>query len=158
MSQDWGEGNRTAGQGQGDTALDGDASWNNAIQGTSAWSTPGGDFDATASASLTIVGTTIGVDYTWLSTTELVNDVIGWYANPSTNFGWLLLNTNESAAQTFRAFSAREADTPGSTADDNFAPRLTITYVPEPASYLLALMGGGLGFLLRWRTRPGTSR
>jgi hypothetical protein len=144
LTREWGEGNRTVGQGQGEAALNGDATWNAALHGTQSWATPGGDFDATASSSLTIVGTTTGVDYTWPSTPALVADVAGWYQDPTANHGWLLKNADESAAQTFRAFATREADTAASIADDSFDPRLTITWAPEPGSWLLLLVGGVL--------------
>src|SRR5262249_20139472 len=90
------------------------------MNGSSLWSTPGGDFGST-SASLTIVGTTVGVPYTWASTTGLVADVQHWLNTPADNHGWLLLNTNETGIQTFRAFSSREA-APG------LRPDLSVTY------------------------------
>lgn len=81
------------------------------MHGSALWSNPGGDFAPTPSASLTIVGTKVGVPYTWLSTPALVADVQGWLGNASTNHGWLLLNTDETSSQTFRAFYSREFGT-----------------------------------------------
>jgi hypothetical protein len=56
------------------------------------------------------------------------------YANPATNFGWLLKNADESASATFRAFYSRDVLTEANR------PALTLTYsiVPEPAAGLLA--------------------
>jgi hypothetical protein len=153
----WGEGvtlkatppnDTISGTGQGVAAGDGDATWNARFFSASAptaWATAGGDFAATASASATI-GSTIGQSFPW-SSTALVTDVQGWLDNPTTNFGWELVNTNEASARTLRAFYTRDANTAA------FRPQLSITYmVPEPSSLcqiLVALVT--LGFGLSWR-------
>jgi hypothetical protein len=134
LSADWGEGvtqkqvppnDTVGGQGQGDPANDGDATWNARFYSATTptlWNTPGGDFSATSSASLTIGGTTTGVPYTWSSTAGLVSDVQSWLNTPSSNFGWILVNTDETSIRTFRAFFTREAATAA------YHPQLQITY------------------------------
>src|SRR5689334_10716404 len=120
VTRNWGEGTAQASnppsdgvgsQGQGVAAGPGDATWNAAMFGSTAWTTPGGDFTSPASASLQIVGTTINVAYSWPSTAALIADVQGWLNNPSSNFGWLLKNQDETSATTFRAFYSRDVAT-----------------------------------------------
>src|SRR5262249_4693397 len=107
LTADWGEGtaqsagvpvDNIGGQGQGAPAVGGDATWNARFYSPTTptlWGTPGGDFSPTASASLTIVGTTTGVPYTWGSTAGMVSDVQGWLNSPASNFGWILKNEDE---------------------------------------------------------------
>lgn len=120
-----------AGSGQGNPANPGDATWNFRSFNTLPWGTPGGDFSSTPSATAT-VGQTLNTGYTWSSTAALVSDVQSWLNNPSANFGWLLQG-DESAATTFRAFYSREAS-------PALVPQLLVTYetssatpVPEPS-------------------------
>jgi hypothetical protein len=153
ISQNWGEGSVNTGSGQGGAAAAGDATWNSRLNGSALWTAPGGDYDPIASASLTIVGTTVDVSYTWLSTPALVADVQEWLNNPSANFGWLLLNTSETGAQTFRAFYSREASAQA------FRPSLVVTYqVPEPATLVLFAAGSGLAQSLGLRRRACPAR
>ena len=93
-SSDWGQGSSDApGQeGAGTTSTEGDASWfcsfsSGATGCDTAWTTTGGDFDSTASATVSVAG--IG-NYTWNSAT-LLSDVQGWISSPSTNLGWFLI-------------------------------------------------------------------
>jgi hypothetical protein len=156
VSEDWGEGtaetsnpltDSIGGQGQGAAATGGDATWNDSFYSATspiAWTHPGGDFSATASASNTITGAVTGTAYTWGSTTGMVGDVQAWLDTPSSNFGWMLKNSDETDATTFLAFYSRN------TATSSFHPQLTITYtaVPEPSSLVLA--AAAFGFLW-WR-------
>lgn len=155
ITSPWGEGTIQSGStsiggtGQGAGANPGDATWNSAAfqQINRDWHTPGGDFNSTASASLTLANASPGLSFTWLSTPQLVANVQGWLNNSSTNFGWELINADESTATTFDAFYSREAlSVPGVTASQ--LPSLQITYTvaaaPEPASSALmatALLG-----------------
>lgn len=167
LTRGWGEGitgntsTTIGGTGQGFTANPGDATWNAAAHGSTAWTTPGGDYQSTASASLTLTGTTVGTAYTWLSTPSLVDDVQGWLNNPATNFGWIMINADETGSQTFFSFYTSEwSDRAGS--DPILAaqyaaqePQLQITFtVPEPSGGLLAGFAA-LGLLAAhpWRRR-----
>lgn len=110
--------------------------WNDRFFGSNPatpWTTPGGDFVGTASASEVVNGTTIPSPYSWGSTAAMVADVQGWLDDPSTNFGWILKNEDEADATDFRAFLSREA------ADHN--PQLVVTFtpVPEPSTIILSL-------------------
>jgi hypothetical protein len=155
----WGEANTGAsnasnlsGIGQGSAALDGDATWLSRVYNQSPpqlWNTPGGlagaDYVDTASVFL-VQGNTTGSISTWLSTPSLVADVQGWLTTPSSNNGWMLINANETAAQTFRGFYSRNYNpssgvTPSELA--NLMPQLTVTYtpVPEPSTVAFVMFG-----------------
>lgn len=117
---DWGEGVSNAGgeEGSGANATTGDATWRHRFFNTSFWTTPGGDFAATASASLGV--SDVGV-YTWGSTPQMVNDVQTWLNSPSSNFGWLLRGV-EGSPLTAKRFDSRQHPNAASR------PLLTVNY------------------------------
>src|SRR5205085_7382798 len=86
---DWGEGTSHAPMGEGDgaPATPNDATWRHRFFDSVFWTTQGGDFSATVSASQMVGG--VG-QYTW-SSAQMVTDVQGWLDNPASNFGWLML-------------------------------------------------------------------
>jgi autotransporter-associated beta strand protein len=125
---DWGEGTATGKAGA--TATAGQASWNNRLTGTAAWSTPGGasgtDYSATVSASTSVTGT--GAK-TW-SSAGLLADVQYWVNNPGSNFGWFLISDAEGTNQSVNRFATSEN---GTTAN---RPALTVTYTaPSPSVF-----------------------
>jgi hypothetical protein len=144
LADDWGEGITGAGQtiggtGQGFPANPGDATWNARFFPGTLWATPGGDHAATASATTTVTSA-INAPYTWLSTPALVSDLQGWLNSPSTNFGWELINLDETTTTDFRAFYTREFS------DATLRPQLQITFTapattPEPTSMVLVPLG-----------------
>jgi hypothetical protein len=120
---DWGEGTSVAPgeEGDGAPATTNDATWRHRFFDTIFWTTEGGDFSATVSASQSVG--TVGV-YTW-SSSQMVADVQSWLDNPATNFGWLVLG-DESDILTAKRFDTRESASP---------PVLTIQYTrvtPRP--------------------------
>ena len=139
----WGEGTTPVsatigGTGQGVAASPGDATWNQRMFGSVNWTTPGGDHVATASASLAVNNVFQGA-YTWGSTAQLVADVQNWLNNPSANFGWEMINNDESGSQTFRSFYTKE------WSDASMRPQLMITYLaPVPVPAALWLFGSGI--------------
>ena len=120
--QEWGEGTSDANrqEGQGTDATPGDATWLNAILGTSDWAAAGGDFMTVSSASITVDD--VGF-YTWGSTADMVIDVQGWLDDPASNFGWVLVG-NEAAPATAKRFDTRE------NPDATVRPVLTVEYTP----------------------------
>ncbi len=52
----------------------------------------------------------------------MVSDVQSWLDNPATNFGWELVNSDETDSRTFRAFWTKEAS------DPTLRPELVVTY------------------------------
>jgi hypothetical protein len=119
---DWGEGGSASAGGSGAPAKPGDATWLHAFYPTTPWTTPGGDFAPTASASTTVLGEG---NYAWDSE-ALTADVRAWLGAGAGNFGWILLG-EESIAGTARRFDSRES------VDPTFRPRLILQYsVPTP--------------------------
>jgi cell division septation protein DedD len=114
---DWGEGTSMAQgeEGDGAPATPNDATWRHRFFDTIFWSTQGGDFSATVSASQSVGP--LG-QYMW-SSAQMVADVQGWLDNPASNFGWLLLG-DESTNLTAKRFDTRESTSP---------PVLAITYI-----------------------------
>jgi hypothetical protein len=125
LRADWGEGASDAlgEEGAGTVAAAGDATWLHRFWDTQFWSTPGGDFDATASAT-----TSVGAagPYVW-SGPGLTADVQSWLDNPATNYGWILI-TDESRFPTAKRFDTRENPIAGNR------PQLTIQYSTGTAS------------------------
>ncbi len=146
LSTDWGEGtsNATAsGGGGGAAATTNDATWPNNFFSTSNWTTPGGDYIATASAATSIAGTGF---YSWASS-NMIADVQNWLASPATNFGWILL-CNETTFSTARRFASRENTTLANR------PSLSITYstvVPITLSYFTGAQKNDI-VQLDWQT------
>src|ERR1700730_1071967 len=117
---DWGEGTSqaTGEEGMGAPATPNDATWRHRFFDTIFWTSEGGDFSATVSASQSVG--TVG-QYTW-SSAQMVADVQSWLDNPPGNFGWLVLG-DESAIATAKRFDTRESASP---------PMLTIEFIPGP--------------------------
>ena len=136
LNQDWGEGTSSAnGAGQGIAATNTDATWLNNFYPGSNWSTPGGSFNAVASAS-TVVDN-IG-SYTWSSAT-MVSDIQSWLNNPANNFGWLL-KSDETSTQQAKRYSSRE-----NSIEEN-RPVLNVDYITPDilgTSNALANLGPG---------------
>ena len=105
LTADWGEGDSKAegAEGKGIAASDGDATWTKTLSSGSDWASPGGDYVSNASAS-----TIVNLDEESLfSSTDLTANVIEWHANPSDNFGWIVIG-DESTTSTAIRFSSRE--------------------------------------------------
>lgn len=119
LLRDFGEGPSDAfGQeGTGAVAASPDATWIHASTPAPFWSTPGGDFTATPSASIPVAGVAA---YAWNSA-GLLSDVQFWFDRPDSNFGWIVIG-DESITRTAKRFASRE----------NFfssrRPYLTVTY------------------------------
>ncbi len=88
LNETWGEGTSRngLGVGTGAQATIGDATWVRRFFDTSSWTTPGGTFVATPSATRSYAGT----PFAFNSTPALVADVQGWITNPASNAGWIL--------------------------------------------------------------------
>lgn len=172
---DWGEENTgytnnvgLAGAGQGNPAQVGDATWNARFfdpTNPTLWAEPGTlhcvDRAAIASASL-LLSDHVGDSAEWLSTPALVSDVQRWIDTPGTNFGWILINTNETDAQTFRGFYSKDYDPIPAPPDlESLFPKLIVTYhVPEPSGLFLFAVAMPTFVVLRrfYRGRHRTRR
>jgi hypothetical protein len=121
---DWGEGTGFSSSGDaGRAAVAGEATWNNRFHPSTSWSAVGaaapGDFSSTVSA-LQFVH--LQGAYTFSSTPALVADVKQWLADPSTNFGWIVISESEATTGTHRTFASRESSA-------NNKPTLVVQYV-----------------------------
>ncbi|MBL9140573.1 MAG: DNRLRE domain-containing protein [Phycisphaerae bacterium] len=121
-TESWGEGASFAFGGGGTSPEPGDATWNYRFWPTTQWSTPGGQFVSTASATKSING--VGF-WTFTSTPALVADVQSWVGAPQLNYGWIVRG-NEVTLETAKKFEARESTVP------ERRPLLTVTYTPPP--------------------------
>lgn len=144
---DWGEGNSNAGTGPpprrtgggpGDIRATNDATWIHTFFNTGTWTTAGGDFSGTFSASSVV--NAVGF-YAWGSTAQMVVDVQDWLDTPPNNFGWLLQG-NESSNQTSKRFDTRENGASGNRpilmidftlpVTATFTPTSTATHTSTP--------------------------
>ncbi len=119
---DWGEGSSDAPgeEGGGAPSAPDDATWLHRFYPNLFWTTPGGDFQSTPSASEIAFGGLGPI--TWESH-GLVLDVQGWVDGSLPNYGWLIRTTQESTTGTAKRFDTREFN----GAAQN-RPRLEIEY------------------------------
>ena len=132
------------GTGQGIPAMTGDVTWDTRFFNESPalpWSSPGGDFWV-IDASLPVTGP-LNTSWVWSSPT-MVNDVQGWLNDPSTDFGWILVNADEVDPTDFRAFYSRNALTPSNQ------PLLTITYIPADSPPVVQLNAPNANYETTW--------
>lgn len=133
---DWGEG---AGSDflQGSPAQEGEATWNHRFAAATAWTTAGGDYAVSASATTHIMG---NANYMFTSA-SFADDVQFWLTNSAANFGWTLRSQNEVAAGTIRRFGGKGHPT---------EPVLTVEFtLPTPTAILItnvALAGNAIEF------------
>ena len=141
MLVSWGEGTKTTANpgspGQGAPASPGEATWLARFAQTGPnWAAPGGlagtDFAVASSAGQSIYS--VANSPYFFTSSQLAADVQLWLANPSANFGWMLLANDEGPNFTARRFGSRE--------DGINAPQLLVqfTAVPEPSSLVLAAL------------------
>ncbi len=147
VTADWGEGTSDASglEGEGAASTTGDATWIHTSFSTGFWSSAGGDFVASSSATQTVgaVGT-----YTW-SSSGMVSDVQAWYDTPSSNFGWVLLGDETGGNQTAKRFDTRERPVPENR------PLLTVTFVSAGGNAVPTLSEWGMLAFLAVLTGAG---
>jgi len=133
-NNNWTEGTGTAGSG---------ATWN-LYDGVTTWTTAGGDFNGTATAT-SATGTSSAVRITW----NILADVQGWVNGTYSNNGTLIKDQTESSSTAYTAsFSSRE------DATTTNRPQLTVSYL-QPVTNLAAT-AGNTQVTLYW-TLPGSS-
>jgi hypothetical protein len=118
--EDWSEGpsDPPGQEGGGTAAVAGDVTWIHRNFSETLWTTSGGSFALSASATLQVAEEG---SYSFLSTPELVADVQNWIEDSSNNFGWALVVDSPPSGSAKR-FNSREHGTASSR------PKLTITY------------------------------
>jgi hypothetical protein len=131
---DWGEGTSSAIGGAGAPATPNDATWIHRFFDTSLWTTAGGDFSPTVSASA-IIGSDTTVDIVWTSG-GMAADVQLWLIDPCSDFGWLIQG-NEVENNTSKKLFSREA------VDAELRPRLVIDFTPPTITCPGDIVGKG---------------
>lgn len=133
----------------------------NTRDGSTAWSTPGlaagVDYDATPSSSLTSMFLGSNTARSDFSFTGLVADVQAWVNNPSANYGWFMVNSNEVNNRSSSPYPDKQwftkefvgSSSPPLSTSGDATPYLDIEYIPEPSSVGLLAVGGWL----LWRRR-----
>ena len=120
-SASWGEGTSvaTGTEDAGAPATTGDATWTRRFHPSTPWTTPGGDFNATATMAVSVANEGF---YEFTSAT-LAADVQAWVADPSVNHGWVVRGRENPGGNALKRFESRES------ADPTHRPRLVVTYV-----------------------------
>lgn len=122
VTNSWGEGASNSFGGAGSGAAPNDATWVSRFFGTTLkWSTLGGDFLKTISASKWLSDQD-SVSYE-ITDVQLVNDVIFWLNNPSLNHGWLL---EDDTALSAKALASRQ------NANATIRPQLIVHWTVSP--------------------------
>ncbi len=120
LEASWNEGDKSGNNGF--TASDGESNWNDRMQGSASWTTPGAADDALDSASASAQVTSArNASYTW-NGPGLTEDVQFWVDNSAQNFGWLMRSRAEGTSRSVRGFASRENSANAGT--------LSITYTP----------------------------
>jgi hypothetical protein len=140
VTADWGEGSSDApGQeGAGAPAMPGDATWLHRFFDTELWTTEGGDYVASPSATIVVGG--VG-PYVLGPTPQMVADVQAWIDDPASAFGWILVG-DESGGPSAKRFDSRENALP------DRRPRLAIEFTPPGGGsffYFADADGDGFG-------------
>jgi hypothetical protein len=123
--RDWGEGNSNAGSpgGHGAPAQTNDATWLHNFFNTSFWTTPGGDFLATPSATAFVEEE--GRYHVW-SGPGLIADVQAWVSNPASNFGWAIIGNEIDPGSAAKFGTSENSTSPPKS------PRLDVTFQTTP--------------------------
>ncbi|MDH3648371.1 MAG: DNRLRE domain-containing protein [Saprospiraceae bacterium] len=136
LEEDWGEGTSSAGPGgpgsgggKGAPPTTDDATWNYRFWQTQLWTTAGGEFSGSPSAT-TVVGAA-NTTYTW-NGMDMTADVQNWVETSSMNFGWIIVG-DESTTGTTSRFNSRE--------DISGKPTLEVTYTTAPCPDSIMLIG-----------------
>ena len=138
LNGEWGEGasNASGGEGAGDGAESGDATWLHTFWDTDTWSAPGWDFALLVSASAPF-GTSDTESMLFASTPQLLADVQGWIDDPTSNHGWVLIG-DESNQRNARRMASREHAS-------QVPPTLNVQYsVPITNNFVLTQIASGL--------------
>ncbi len=150
--RDWGEGSSNAvlEEGVGANAQPGDATWLHTFFSDETWSTPGGDFEASASATNTVGDKFLFYQWTGAG---LVDDAQNWLDNPEGNFGWILVG-DESMVQTAKRFDSLSSFETDIATGFSTRPLLTLEFTPIPEPGTLWLLLAGLGAAVGFARRP----
>jgi hypothetical protein len=107
LTQSWGEGTSN-GLGTGAQASNNDATWTRRFYSPAQnWTTAGGTFVATASASSAMFYQSFPLNYGFWRNGGMIADVNAWRSSPSSNHGWIILG-DETVQGSAKGFASRE--------------------------------------------------
>jgi hypothetical protein len=116
LTTDWGAGNDCW-----SAAAAGECNWTDAIKGTTAWTTPGGDYVTPGILGVNASGSDTSDLYLSLTGTGLIM-VQDWVSNPSTNYGVIFKIADETTASNLISFHSSES------ASSVLRPKLVVTF------------------------------
>jgi hypothetical protein len=120
----WGEGTSNAFGGNGAPSTPNDATWIHRYYPNQFWTTAGGQYVSTSSASASVGENSVPV--TWAGA-GMVNDVQMWVNNPTSNFGWMVRGNEVNLATAKKFISRNWATNPD-------RPQLIVTYTLPPCT------------------------
>lgn len=143
VTEAWGEaGSVATGEGGGGAAAQtNDATWAHRLAPSTPWSSAGGSYNTTASATTTIPQTHAA--YSW-SSPAMTADVQAWLNSPASNYGWILVGS--TATRTTKRFATRQ------DANAALRPKLTVNFTPPAVSGACCAANGSCSSVLS----PGT--
>lgn len=153
LESDWGESttNAPGPEGQGTAAQADDATWIHTFFDTGLWSTPGGDFAASASQTAGMVSVPQIINFA--TSAGMIADVESWVNTPAANFGWVVLG-DEGSVENARRLISREnsdaADRPILTIEYT-APIIPVQPIPTVNRWGLLLLAGLMLLAVRRR-------
>lgn len=116
-----------------------------AWQDTDTWNSLGGGVQPDGIEALILPDAITGSVSSGILSIDVTNSVLAWQANPATNQGWVFLPTGDDGVDFF-------------SAEGSIAPKLSITFVPEPSTLVFLAMGSpGLCLLADRRRRRRNS-
>jgi FtsP/CotA-like multicopper oxidase with cupredoxin domain len=129
----WGEGTSDASgdESTGAAATTNDATWTHRLYPGTTWTTVGGDYDGSASATAAVTGTGT---YLWTSA-SLISDVQSWLDAPSGNYGWAVIGVESGNTQ--KRFDSRQF-----VANPAQRPKLIVTYTLQEPTGACCLPAG----------------
>ena len=146
---DWGEGTSAplGAGGSGAAATPNDATWFHTFYSSQFWTTPGGDFAASASATAELDD----VGAYFMEGAGLVADIQFWLNTPAQNYGLFLLG-DEVNTQTARRLISMNLN------DPDTAPTFLIGYTVVPEPGLAGLLAAGAATLAVLRLNGASAR
>ncbi len=106
LLNDWGESSST-GLGKGGPAQTNDATWHYKFYASSTWTTDGGDFVNTPSATSLVSYSDFDLQFGVWSSAAMKSDVTSWLTNTLSNFGWIIVG-EENTLGSAKGFASRE--------------------------------------------------
>lgn len=122
LLRDWGEGQKQGEIPGGAPAAAGDATWNARHFPDETWGIPGGEAGVDYGSAPSATRRFLSNGAYSFSGSALTRDVQDWLDHPESNFGWILVSTDEEVGKTARRVASRENTNSGNV------PQLTVEF------------------------------